>query len=134
MMSIKIKTISMVRIPPPKCRKYLFHVALTNKNQTNGSVRLVFVCIYFFYSAKNPALNSGVFTQFFEQFFEPFTVRRQENPACALSADDRKSATGNPLPQSRRRQSKSPGPLHRGQNPFHGLPRPWSCALWQDLA
>lgn len=28
-MSIKIKTISMVRIPPPKCRKYLFHVALT---------------------------------------------------------------------------------------------------------
>ena len=26
-MSIKIKTISMVRIPPLKCRKYLFHVS-----------------------------------------------------------------------------------------------------------
>ena len=64
MMSIKIKTISMVRIPPPKCRKYLFHVALTNKNQTNGSVRLVFVCMYFFCSAKNPALNSGVLRNF----------------------------------------------------------------------
>ena len=33
MMSIKIKTISMVRIPPPKCRKYLFHVALTKKHR-----------------------------------------------------------------------------------------------------
>lgn len=32
-MSIKIKTISMVRIPPPKCRKYLFYVALTKRDK-----------------------------------------------------------------------------------------------------
>lgn len=28
-MSIKIKTISTVQLPPPKCRKNLFHVVLT---------------------------------------------------------------------------------------------------------
>ncbi len=32
-MSIKIKTISTVQLPPPKCRKNLFHVVLTNKNR-----------------------------------------------------------------------------------------------------
>ena len=31
-MSIKIKTISTVQLPPPKCRKNLFHVVLTSKN------------------------------------------------------------------------------------------------------
>ena len=31
-MSIKIKTISMVRIPPPKSRKYLFYAPLTKED------------------------------------------------------------------------------------------------------
>ena len=35
MMSIKIKTISMVRIPPPKCRKYLFHVTFTRRSKVS---------------------------------------------------------------------------------------------------
>ena len=30
-MSIKIKTISTVQLPPPKCRKNLFHVVLTSR-------------------------------------------------------------------------------------------------------
>ena len=31
MISIKIKTISMVQLPPPKSQKNLFHVTLTSK-------------------------------------------------------------------------------------------------------
>ena len=37
-MSIKIKTISTVQLPPPKCRKNLFHVVLTNKNRNFDTV------------------------------------------------------------------------------------------------
>ena len=32
-MSIKIKTISMVQLPPPKSQKNLFHVTLTNRKK-----------------------------------------------------------------------------------------------------
>ncbi len=32
-MSIKIKTISTVQLPPPKCRKNLFHVVLTRRSK-----------------------------------------------------------------------------------------------------
>lgn len=32
-MSIKIKTISTVQLPPPKCRKNLFHVVLTRRRK-----------------------------------------------------------------------------------------------------
>lgn len=32
MMSIKIKAISIVQLPPPECRKYLFHVNETDEN------------------------------------------------------------------------------------------------------
>lgn len=34
-MSIKIKTISTVQLPPPKCRKNLFHVVLTQQINPN---------------------------------------------------------------------------------------------------
>lgn len=40
-MSIKIKTISTVQLPPPKCRKNLFHVVLTKE---------VTFCGFFFYA------------------------------------------------------------------------------------
>lgn len=33
-MSIKIKTISTVQLPPPKCRKNLFHVVLTRRGES----------------------------------------------------------------------------------------------------
>ena len=39
-MSIKIKTISTVQLPPPKCRKNLFHVVLTNKNRNFDTMRI----------------------------------------------------------------------------------------------
>lgn len=33
MISIKIKTISMVQLPPPKSQKNLFHVTLTKRDK-----------------------------------------------------------------------------------------------------
>lgn len=49
-MSIKIKTISTVQLPPPKCRKNLFHVVLTaagcrTKQHTSQS-EVCFFCAY----------------------------------------------------------------------------------------
>lgn len=54
-MSIKIKTISMVRIPPPKCRKYLFHVALTHLRCANCAPQ------FFFFTAKIPAFAMDIY-------------------------------------------------------------------------
>ena len=39
-MSIKIKTISTVQLPPPKCRKNLFHVVLTKKHRNFDTKRI----------------------------------------------------------------------------------------------
>lgn len=44
-MSIKIKTISTVQLPPPKCRKNLFHVVLTDY-VPDFTVRHIFLSIH----------------------------------------------------------------------------------------
>lgn len=53
MTAIKIKTISMVQLPPAKSQKNLFHVALTEK----ASTMLAFFFIYILLNCKTDAIN-----------------------------------------------------------------------------
>ena len=99
-MSIKIKTISTVQLPPPKCRKNLFHVVLTSKNPVTMRVSGFFLfyahikncpffgCSFHSFGKNSSSFYSLHFSATLSHLLPKSTVSGSTIPLTIACADD----------------------------------------------